>query len=114
MTETAAGYAKSVVRVLREHLPDFDPEAADITADSVEHQAAHPQDRYEFIVDDPRRSCWRLRASRNHGRVRLAYYPVVPPGSEVRREVERTVNEALRALERADQETAVEAAREKE
>lgn len=87
--------------MLREHLPDFDPGAADITADSVEHQAAHPQDRYEFIVDDPRRACWRLRASRNHGRVRLAYYPVNPPGSGARREVERTVNDALRALERS-------------
>lgn len=95
----AEDYAASVVRVLREHLPDFDPEAADITADSVEHQVTHPQDRYEFIVDDPRRACWRLRASRNHGRVRLAYHPVSPPGSEARREVERTVNDALRALE---------------
>ena len=96
---TAESYAESVVRVLREHLPDFDPEAAGITADSVEHQAAHPQDRYEFIVDDPRRACWRLRTSRNPGRVRLAYYPVNPPGSEARREIERTVNDALRALE---------------
>jgi hypothetical protein len=95
----AEDYAASVVQVLRDHLPDFDPEAADITADSVEHQVTHPQDRYEFIVDDPRRACWRLRASRNHGRVRLAYYPVTPPGPESRREIERTVNDALRALE---------------
>jgi hypothetical protein len=98
MTGTEA-YAISVVEVLREHLPDFDAEAADITADSVEHQAAHPQDRYEFIVDDPRRACWRLRASKNKGRVRLACYPATPPGSESHREVERIVNDALRALE---------------
>jgi hypothetical protein len=94
-----AAYAAAVVRVLREHLPDFDAEAADITADSVKHQAVHPQSRYEFIVDDPRRACWRLMASGNRGRVRLAYYPVNPPGSEAGHETERAVNEALRALE---------------
>jgi hypothetical protein len=94
-----AAYASAVVGVLRDLLPDFGPDAADITADSVEHQAVHPQDRYEFIVDDPRSARWRLKASRNRGRVRLAYYPVIPPGSAAGNELERAVNEALRALE---------------
>jgi hypothetical protein len=94
------GYAALVVCVLREHLPGFDPEAADIIAEAVEINARKPQARFECIVDDPRRSCWRLRArSVDHSRVRLAYYPVIPPGSESRRELERTVNDALRALE---------------
>jgi hypothetical protein len=94
-----AAYASAVVGVLRDLLPDFDAEAAGITADSVGHQAARPQARYEFIVDDPRRACWRLMASKSRGRVRLAYYPVTPPGSEAGKELERAVNAALRALE---------------
>ena len=93
-------YAASVVEVLRAHLPDFDPEAADITAKAVEINGRRPQVRFECIVDDPGSARWRLRSrSVDRSKVRLAYYPVIPPGSDANRELERIVNDALRALE---------------
>ena len=96
----AEDYAASVVRVLREHLPDFDPEAADITFKAIEINARKPQARFEFIVDDPGSARWRLKSrSVDHSRVRLAYCPVIPPGSDAGNALERTVNDALRALE---------------
>ena len=49
-------YAAAVVQVLRDHLPDFDPEAADIIAQAVERNARQPQDRFECIVDDTLRA----------------------------------------------------------
>jgi hypothetical protein len=101
MGDIAASYAVSVVSVLREHLPDFDPEAADIIAQAVERNARAPQARFECIVDPPRRANWRLRSrSVDRSRVRLACYRIArrPADSEL----ERTVNEALRALEATD------------
>lgn len=95
---TPGTYAASVVQVLRDHLPDFDPEAADITERAVERNARQPQDRFECIVDDPRRANWRLRSrSVDRSRVRLACYRI--NRRDVDDGVERTVNEALRALE---------------
>jgi|SRR5581483_9967186 len=97
-SDPAAAYAASVVEVLREFLPDFDPEAADITAQAVERNARAPQDRFEFIVDNPLKANWRLRTrSVDRRRVRLACYRIRRrPADE---DLERTVNEALRALE---------------
>lgn len=91
-----AAYAASVVEVLRELLPDFDPEAADIAAQAVERNARAPQNRFEFIVDDPFKANWRLR-TRSTGGVRLACYRIRRRPADD--DLERTVNEALRALE---------------
>ena len=97
MTET---YAASVVKVLRDHLPDFDPQAVDRTAESVERNARRPGTMLELIVDNPFSARWRLKArSDDRSRVRLIYCPVIPPGSEAGKALERTVNDALRALE---------------
>jgi hypothetical protein len=94
-----AAYAAAVVQVLREHLPDFDPEAADGIAEAVERNARH-QLLIEFIVDSPWSARWRLKASNDdRRRVRLGYFPVTPPGSAAGNDLERAVNEALRALE---------------
>ncbi len=98
--DTGADYAAAVVRVLREHFEDLNhPAVAVAAADAIDRQTRDPQASFEFIVDDPRRACWRLKPdSRDRRRVRLAYFPVIPPGSESRRELERTVNEALEGL----------------
>src|SRR5581483_9982880 len=97
-SDPAAAYAASVVEVLRELLPDFDPEAADIAAQAVERNARVPQGRFEFIVDNPLKANWRLRSRRaDRSRVRLACYRIRRRLADD--EVERTVNEALRALE---------------
>ena len=51
-------------------------------------------------MDDPYSARFRLKAdSRDRRRVRLAYFPVVLPGSLVAARLERTVNDALEALE---------------
>jgi hypothetical protein len=93
-------YAAAVVQVLREHLPDFDPGASDAVVDAVGTNARRPGTLLELIVDTPRRACWRLKASSDdRGRVRLAYFPAIPPGSDAGNALERTVNDALRALE---------------
>ena len=97
---TPETYATQVVRVLREHLPAFDPEAADRTAEAVETNTRRPGTLLELIVDNPFSARWRLKArSDNRSRVRLGYYPVLPPGSDAGNALERTVNDALRALE---------------
>jgi hypothetical protein len=96
MPDLAAFYAASVVGVLREHLPDFDPEAAGIITQAVERNARDPQARFECIVDDPGRANWRLRArSIDRSCVRLACYRI--PRCPVDGELVGAVNEALRA-----------------
>ena len=90
------GYAAAVVNLLR---PCF-PGLPDTAESAVRRMAAAPDDMPEYIVDDPVSARWRLKPDRQRpGRVRLAYFPVTPPGSEVAREFEHTVNEALQALE---------------
>ena len=92
-------YAASVVEVLREHNL-IDPAFMQMTEDIISYQLRDPQDSFEFIVDDPWSARWRLKASSDdRRRVRLAYYPVVPPGSVAGNALECVVNEALRALE---------------
>ena len=89
-------YAAAVVELLR---PSF-PGLPDTAESAVRRMAAAPDDMPEYIVDDPVSARWRLKPDRQRpGRVRLAYFPVTPPGSETAREFERTVNEALQALE---------------
>lgn len=97
---TAETYAAAVVGVLRKHFPDLnDPTAAWIVAKAIERNARDPQASFEFIVD-PRRACWRLKArSDDRTRVRVAYYPVIPPGSVAGNGLEQVVNAELRALE---------------
>lgn len=101
MTEmNTEGYATSVVRVLRHHFPDLDTETSHLAVDAIIRQASDPQPGFEFIVDDPRSARWRLKArSEDRRRVRIAYYPVSLPGSPAGNALERTVNDALRALE---------------
>ena len=95
MTETLS-YATSVVHVLRERFPDLDTETSHLAVDAINHQLREPRDSFEFIVDDPRSARWRLKPDSNdRRRVRLAYFPVTPPGSASAAELERTVNEAL-------------------
>ena len=99
MTETPS-YATSVVRVLRKHFLDLDTETSHLAVDAITRQAGDPQPGFEFIVDDPRSARWRLKPdSRDRRRVRLAYYPVLPPGSHAGNAREPIVNDALRALE---------------
>ena len=97
----ARAYATAVVQVLRKHFPDLtDPAVAKTAKDAVERQTLNPRDSFEFIVDDPYSARFRLKAdSRDRRRVRLAYFPVVLPGSLVAARLERTVNDALEALE---------------
>jgi len=94
-------YAAQVVKVLREHFPDLaDPAAAASAYNAISQQMDDPRDAFEFIVDDPFSARWRLKArSDDRRRVRLAYFPVLPPGSAANDKFERTVNDALRALE---------------
>ena len=94
-------YAASVVEVLREHFPDLnDPVTAAAVSASVEYNERHPAASFEVIVDDPRSARWRLKArSDDRRRVRVAYFPVLPPGSAAGNALESLVNDALRALE---------------
>ena len=94
-------YAASVVKVLREHFPDLnDPVTAAAVSASVEYNERHPAASFEVIVDDPRSARWRLKASSaDRTRVRLAYFPGLPPGSDAGNALEAVVNDALRALE---------------
>jgi len=95
MTETPS-YATSVVRVLRKHFLDLGTETSHLAVDAITRQANDPQPGFEFIVDDPWLARWRLKPDgRDRHRVRLAYFPVMPPGSDANNELERTVNEAL-------------------
>jgi hypothetical protein len=102
---TEAAYAAAVVGVLREHFPnaaDLDTWAQDLKSWIVRQQrpGLAPFAGAEFIVDDPWSARWRLRPCReDHRRVRLYYCPVTPPGSAANAELERTVNDALKALE---------------
>ena len=99
MTETIS-YAASVVQVLREHVPNVltDPIAVAVVTRAVEQQARDRRD-FECIVDDPGSARWRLKdAAEDRSRVRLRYCPVVQPGANRWHELERTVNDALRAL----------------
>ena len=97
-------YAASVVEVLRAHFPDLtDPRTAEIARRAIERNARDPQASFEVIVDDPGSARFRLKTrSDDRRRVRLAYYPVFPPGSVAGNALELVVNDALRALE-ADQ-----------
>jgi hypothetical protein len=95
-------YAASVVRVLLDYFPDdlTDPGVTALIEAAVNRQVRDPRDSFEFTVDDPWSSRWRLQArSDDRTRVRLAYYPVIPPGSDAGNALEHTVNDALRALE---------------
>lgn len=101
MEITPEGYAISVVRVLSRYFSDLhDPATARLVTDTIEHQARHPEASFEIIVDDPGSARFRLKsASWDRRRVRLAYFPVLPPGSVAGNTLESTVNNALRALE---------------
>ena len=94
-------YAAQVVEVLREHFPELhDPVLAGILRDVIARQQRSRRDSFEFIVDDPGSARWRLKAcSDDRSRVRLAYFPVIPPGSDAGNALEAVVNDALRALE---------------
>jgi hypothetical protein len=101
MTATET-YAAAVVAVLREHVPNVltDPVAEAVVTRAVEQQARDRRDSFECIVDDPGSARWRLKgAAGDRSRVRLHYCPVVQPGAARWHELERTVNDALRALE---------------
>ena len=101
MPLTPAGYASSVIEVLRGRFTDLtDPAVEEIIASAVERQTRDPQPTFEVIVDDPRSARWRLKADpRDRRRVRLAYYPVSPPGSPAGNALQQIVNDALRELE---------------
>ena len=94
-------YAASVVKVLREHFPDLaDPTTAEVITEAIERQSRDPHPGFEVIVDDPAAARFRLKTrSDDHRRVRLAYYPVFPPGSNAGNALEAIVNDALQALE---------------
>lgn len=97
MTET---YAARVVRVLREHFPDLaDETTAEVITDLIERHVRDPKPGFEVIVDDPISAKWRLKAGRWPSRylVVLTCYRLHPREADV--ELERTVNEALRALD---------------
>jgi hypothetical protein len=93
-------YAASVVRVLREHGVSWLPTAmdAEIVTKLIEEQQRDPKDSFEVIVDSPHAARWRLKArSDDRTRVRLACFALGRNSTVV--EFERTVNDALRALE---------------
>ena len=96
MTET---YAARVVQVLAGHFPDLAvPDVAEVATQSIEEQYRNPRDSFEFIVDDPFFAKWRLKArSDDRRRVRLGYFRVRQSDADA--DLERTVNDALRALE---------------
>ena len=92
-------YAASVIEVLRPHFPETVSADADVLTWWIEQSASGRDPSAEFIMDDVASARWRLKPdSRDRRRVRLSYYPVIPPGSEADREMERTVNEALSAI----------------
>ena len=90
-------YAAAVIEVLRPHFPEAMSADADVLTWWIGHQGSgFATTSAEFIVDDVASARWRLRPDpADRRRVRLCYYPVLPPGSEADRELERTVNEAL-------------------
>jgi len=93
-------YAAAVIEVLRPHFPDAVNADTDVLTWWIEQQAADRDPAGEFIMDDPRTARWRLKPdSRDLTRVRLAYYPVIPPGSDAGNALKQTVNDALRALD---------------
>ncbi len=93
------GYAAAVVRVLREHFPDFaDPAVASVITEAIERQARDPQPGFEVIVDDPISAKWRLHAD-NRDRRRVLLYIHRARHSDADAGLSRTVNDALRALE---------------
>lgn len=98
MTE-APDYAESVVRVLREHTPFLaDPFDASIVTELIHRQLGEPRDSFEVIVDSPHAGNWRLKArSDDRRRVRLACFHRDRRAMDD--ELERTVNDALKALE---------------
>lgn len=95
-------YAAAVVRVLSEHFPDLaDPDTVRTLTQWIDRQGRDPQAGTEFIVDDPWSARWRLKPdSRDRRRVRLGYFPVIPRAT-AGDDLERTVNEALDALQAA-------------
>ena len=101
MSSKPPNYAASVVEVLREYFPDLtDPDVAKTAKAAIDRQMRSPRDSFEFIVDDPWSARWRLKAdSQDRRLVRLAYYPVIPPGSGANNELERTVNDALSRIQ---------------
>ena len=102
---TEADYAKSVVRVLRDHFPGLaDPVVAAVIATAVQRNARDPQPGFEVIVDDPMTSKWRLHAD-NRDRRRVLLYIHRARHSEADADLSRTVNEALRALEASTDDT---------
>lgn len=92
-------YGEAVVKVLHEHTPFLAaPEVAAIVAGLVDRQVKNRHDSFEVIVDDPASASWRLKSrSEDRKRVRLACYRLNRRESDD--ELERTVNEALEALE---------------
>jgi hypothetical protein len=102
MPDLTTDYATDVVRVLAGHFPGLaDATTRDILTRAVVAHQRNPQAPFEVIVDDPRSARWRLKASsRDRTRVRLAYYPVSPPGSAAGNVLEQIVNAALEALEK--------------
>ena len=92
-------YGEAVVKVLREHTPFLaGSEDAVIVAGLVDRQASNPRDHFECIADNPALANWRLKArSDDRRRVRLACCRFVRRVADD--ELERTVNEALEALE---------------
>jgi len=97
--QAAESYAVSVVQVLRKHFPDLDTQTSHLAVDAITRQMRNPQDSFEFIVDDPGSARFRLKArSEDRRRVRLAYFPVIPPGSAAGNALEAIVNEKLASL----------------
>lgn len=90
----AEEYAREVAQVLHEHLPGYDPEAEAVVLKFVADHwlAAEYKPWWEVIVDSPFSARWRLRSSRELGRVRLSYHS---PSDHV---LERTVNARLARL----------------
>lgn len=100
MTTDTEAYAASVIRVLREHFPDTfaDPVTAEIIAGHIEMQARSPREWLDVVVDVPCLGKWQLQPREdNPRRVRLVYS--WSRRTEADTELERIVNEALRALE---------------
>lgn len=93
-------YAAAVVKVLREHGVSWLPTAmdAEIVTKLIEQQQRDPKDSFEVIVDSPHAARWRLKA-RSDDRTRVSLTCFALNQNSVTAELERTVNDALRALE---------------
>jgi hypothetical protein len=91
----ADGYAAAVVAVLASEFPAVaEEDTAGLVRNAVAAHRTSPVDSFEFIVDSPTLSNWRLKPHRSVvGRVRLACYRMEPTPADNERE--HRINTAL-------------------